>query len=218
MADENFTLVSVLDPGIDTARMPASEMIAYIETRDEDKIRPYYKPGAYVTEYRCREVPHSLWERYVMAGESEAERYRRAFQAGVMSVKNLLQRDGVFLPDVKELPRVGDVMADEAAGRFSPAERAEIGLVIWARSFLAPRTAQPYQLPPTVRACAAARDYLPVASSPSSQATSSDAASSPSDATPATQPATGSSTATCGDGSAPATGATATERTTAAPA
>ncbi len=213
MADENFTVVSVLDPGIDTERMPRAEMSAYLATRDIDKLRPYIKPGATVTEYRCREVPHALWEPYVMAPPSDAERLKRAFQCGVTNVKHLRQRDGTTVPSW-DPPQAHGGMADESLGRFSAAVRAEIGQVIWQRSFLAPLTVPTYLLPDTVHACLVERAFLPAASSPSSPETSSAEVSSASGATQGAPSTTESATATCGDGSAAPMDATAAERST----
>ncbi len=218
MADENFTVVSVLDPGIDTKRMTTAAMRVYTTTRDADALKQFVVPGATVAEYRCREIPHTLWEGYVMAGASDAERLKRAFQCGVTNVKHLRQRDGSTVPSW-DPPQVNGVMADESLGRFSAAVRAEIGQVIWQRSFLAPMTVPIYLLPDTVLACLAGREFLPVESSPNSPETSSDEASSglaaaePTQATPST---TGNETATCGDGSAAPTDATAAERSTSA--
>ena len=211
MAEDTFRVVSVLDPGIDTERMTMKELRAYSDSRDIAKIEPFYKPGSLVTEYLCREVPHALWERFVMADDSQAAQFRRAFQAGIVSAKNLPQRDGTFVPSWSP-PRINDVATDESMERFSASDRTEIGLVIWQRSFLAPRTAPTYPLPDSVVVCLGARGFRRAEPSPSTPATSSDEASSRSAATQAAQPETDKRGDNCAETSASPTDASATER------
>ncbi len=184
---EKFEVVSVLDPAIDTARMPAKEMLAYVNKRDMSTVRPYFKGGALPTIFHMREIPHDLWESYVAGAINDDDAYRRAFLAGLECIENLYQRDGVVLPRYDAPREPGrDVAANEVCQRVSPSERAEIGRVVYMHSFLHPRIERTFLLPPTVHEQLVERAFLPAVANPSSPASSSDAASSA--ASPASAP------------------------------
>lgn len=176
MKDESQVVISVLDPAIDTESMTVDEMMKYAETRDVSKIR--IKAGAKPTRYHTREIRHDVMESYVMAAGTDAERYRRAFLCGVVKVENLLQRDGSILPDWTPT-NIGKLaaMPDADAERFSAAERQEIGLVVFDRSFLAPRTVLAYRLPPTLPRFLGEREFRRADAIPQSPATSNEEAS-----------------------------------------
>jgi hypothetical protein len=208
MRQEKFAVVSVLDPAIETERMPAKEMAEYVTTREIGKLQAYLKPGALPTIYHVRSVPHTLWEAFVMAADGQSERYRRCFQAGVTKVENIYQDDGPRL-DSWQPAKAGDLMPDEMCVRFSPAEREEIGSVIWSHSFLARRIAANFRLPPSSHAALIERTFRRVDASPSLPESSSDEASSPSAEAVSSPPVTGSSNSSSADGFASHTGATA---------
>lgn len=206
---ETFEVVNPADDAIETEAMTPAEMMAFIKSRDTKqlKIRAGQQPARFI----CREVPNQLWESFVCATEVQAERYRRAFQCGVIEAKNIPQRVGgligSFTPaGMPEALR----MSDADLGRFSPHDREEIGYVIYERSFLAPRTVRAYQLLPSSQAILEDREFRRADASPPSPAPSSSEAScaqavpsAPSNAT-ATEPP--SSVSACGT----ATAATAT--------
>lgn len=176
MKEENKVLVSVLDPAIDTESMTMDDMSGYAESRDLARLK--FKPGVPVTRYHTREIRHDVMESYVMAAPTDAEKYRRAFLCGVVRVENIVQRDGSIITDWTP-PSVGKLpaMPDSEAERFSAAERQEIGLCIFDRSFLAPRTVPGFRLPHTLLRYLAERAYRPVDASQASQAPSKGEAS-----------------------------------------
>lgn len=190
MRAERFKVVSTLDPALD---MTSSEVFIYGRDRDFTQLR--FLPGEKPTVFHVREVPHGLWEPYVASAESISERYKRAFAAGVERVDNLMQPDGVALqswsPSFRH-PRLKGVvmMTDEECNLFSPAEREEIGYVVYQHSFLQRRIAVAYQLPPLFLELLVARRFRPVESS---QSTAADQSSEkPSASTSPSQVATGS--------------------------
>lgn len=176
MQEETKVFVSVLDPAINTESMTITDMSGYAESRDLTRLK--FKPGVPVTRYHTREIRHDVMESYVMAAPTEPERYRRAFLCGVVRVENIVQRDGSVITDWTP-PSLGKfpAMPDSEGERFSAAERQEIGLCIFDRSFLAPRTVPGFRLPPMLPRFLAEREYRPADANRASQAQSSDAAS-----------------------------------------
>lgn len=215
MRQERIKVVSVLDPAIDRDSMTEDDIAEYASKRDIAKVR--FKPGALPTVYNIREVPHTLWEGYVTAGVNDADRARRCFQCGVEKVENLYMRDGTTLPSYEPTWIQGTkekVMADESLVRFSPAEREEIGTVIWFHSFLAPRIDPSYRLPPSCRAILISLNFRPVGASQNSPAPNSDKASSPEGSAPQQPIETSSETEKSADNSANPTAAIAVETPT----
>lgn len=175
MRSERFKLVSTLDPALD---LTVAEMLAYNRERDFATLR--FVPGEKPTIFHVREVPHGMWEQYVAAGDSAHERFKRAFAAGVERVENMVQPDGVSLPSWAPSfrhPRLKDVtmMSDEECNLFSPAEREEIGSVVYQHSFLPRRIAASYQLPASLEGPLVARRFRPAESSLSTAADPSSA-------------------------------------------
>lgn len=210
MRDERFKVVSVLDPAIDTERMPTAAMHEYMTTRDVRKLQPYFKPGVKPTEFHVREVPHELWETFVMGGQNEAERYRRAFMCGVERIDELHQNDGSTISSwTPPLDGVG-VMKPDAVVRVSPQEREEIGAVVWYHSFLARRIDGCFRVPPSSLELLGERLFLRVVASPSLPALSSDAASSPLASAPPVSTPTGPTSESNGGSCAPPMAVTAT--------
>jgi hypothetical protein len=185
-----FRVISVLDPALDYERMAEDTLAKYASTRDLAVIEPFLRPGVAPTIYAVREVPHELWESYVMAASNDSDRARRCFQCGVVNVENMYSEDG-FIPGQATLPVIGKsgVMADEALQRFSPAEREEIGAVVYYRSFLPRRIARTYRLP---RSCAVALEQLLTHRADANQSSpaSSNATASSGEASARPQPAT----------------------------
>lgn len=182
---ERFRVVSVHDEAIDTARMTAGEMATYIDARDEKLIAPFIKPGAQPMWFHVGEIQRRLWSPFVNAVDVDSVRFERAFMAGISMVENVPQDDGPVLPTwvPDDRSKLG-AMSDKSLERFDPGVVDEIGCVVWDHSFLARKTARSYRLPHTSRVALSARDFRRAESSPSSQATSSDAASSESLAVP----------------------------------
>lgn len=143
---ERFQLVSVLDEEL---AMTYQERLAYAGTRDFGKIK--LVPGGKPITYHVREIPHALWESYVDAAESPADKYRRAFMVGLERVDNLPTDDGAlrerWVPNTKNARTDLIVLGEDDLHLFSPAERQEIGSVIYMHSFLPKWTAATYLLP-----------------------------------------------------------------------
>lgn len=178
MRAATFKTVSVIDVALDTERITVDEIIKFMDTRDYAIVENKWKPGKMPTIFHCREVPHGLWESFVMLGRNEAEQHAYAFRAGVFKVENLYGDDNVSVGWEPAKPRDGSkslAMSAEEAERFSPAERAEIGAVVFQHSFLPRRIVCTFPVPSSVRAISAKLDYLHVeASLSTAEATSSD--------------------------------------------
>jgi hypothetical protein len=164
MRDQKFRVVSVLDPALN---LSVPETFEYIAKRDFALLK--FHPGEKATVFHVTEVPHGLWEEYVAATDNVHERSRRAFQAGVERVENLVQPDGVALPSWApnyRHPRLSiPMLSDEEAQLFSPQEREEIGAVVYQHSFLARRIKLSFQLPPSLVELLPLRTYRPAESS-----------------------------------------------------
>lgn len=150
MRAERFRVVSVLDEELD---FDYRSRLDYATTRDFNLVK--LKPGGKPIIYHVREVPHGLWEEYVDAPDAFAEKWKRAFQCGIEKVEHLPQSDGTELstwaPSHKH-PRTGaTILSDEDIRMFSPAERQEIGSVIYNHSFLPRRTTATYLLPSSLQ-------------------------------------------------------------------
>lgn len=167
MRDQKFRAVSVMDPALN---LSVKETWDYISTRDYSLVKTH--SGVKPTVFHVTEVPHGLWEEYVAAADNPRERHRRAFQSGVEKVENLVQPDGVALPSWSPSyrhPRLTNVvmMSDEECQLFSPAEREEIGAVVYQHSFLGRRIKLTYRLPPSLDELLPLRTYRPAESSQS---------------------------------------------------
>ena len=209
MRQERFSVVSVLDPAIDTERMTASAMREYLESRDMRKLEPFLKPGSKPTRYHVREVPHELWETFVMGGGSESERYRRAFMCGVERIDELYQNDGTTIANWTPSTDALGVMRPEAVVRVSAQEREEIGAVVWYHSFLARRIEGCFRLPPSSRDLLIERPFRHAAASPNSPVLSSAAASSQAASVPPVSTPTAPTSESNGGSCEPRTDATA---------
>lgn len=190
MRSERFKVVSVLDPALD---LTVAEAVKYHHERNFDTLR--FLPGEKPTVFHVREVPHGLWESFVGACNTERERFYRAFAAGVERVENLVQTDGVALPTwapSQRLPRLKDVviMSDEECHLFSPAEREEIGSVVYQHSFLHRKIAVDYRLPASLEELLPRRQFRHAEQSQQAAADQSNA--KPSASTTPSQAATGS--------------------------
>lgn len=139
MRQAEFKTISVIDPALDTASLTPKELHAFASTRDFSIVEGHWLPGMKPTIFHLAEVPHGLWEQYVMSGTtSDQERCLRAFICGVRRVENLVGEDGVALTAWEPTEKRGKhtLMTDAESARFSPAEREEIGSVIFTHSFL----------------------------------------------------------------------------------
>lgn len=172
MRSETFRTVCTFDPGLDTTRVSLDSMIEFFKGRDIAKVEHAFSATEPPTIYTIREIPHQLWESFVACAPTEDERFKRAFMCGVKLVENLYQQDGTRLPTWcgRKTERFGssqlDIMSDEDASMFSPAERLEIGSVAFAHSFLPRRIAASYRLPPSLVQTLQGRDFLHAEPSP----------------------------------------------------
>jgi hypothetical protein len=189
MQSSTYKVVCVRDPGIDTPRMEWSQMIDYVRSREFSKVEPFVNMQK-TTVFSCREVPASLWESFVMAGDSDSEMFRRAFACGVVNVHNLRNEDGTVVPwaPTGALRGQSGVMTEEELARFYPAVRSEIGSVIFHRSFLDPWTERIFPLQPTLLTQLTHRTFRSADASQSGAAQSSE---KPSEATTPNQAPTG---------------------------
>lgn len=145
---ERFRVVSVLDEALD---VPGKELEQYASTRDFALIENKYVPGHKPVIFHVREVPNELWETFVEGGTSEAERFKRAFMAGLEKVENLPDavtgQPKTWAPSNKVKSLNVTLLHDDDLQLFAPSERLEIGSVIYRHSFLPRRTAVEYPLP-----------------------------------------------------------------------
>lgn len=148
MRAERFKVISVLDDAWD---LNMQDRLDYAGTRDYEAYKHRLLPGAKPVIFHVREVPHVLWEDYVDAPDNFAEKYKRAFICGIEKVENLLMTDGVSLgtwtPNTKNIRSGAVILSDDDLSLFAPAERAEIGSVIYTHSFLSRRMQATYLLP-----------------------------------------------------------------------
>jgi len=147
MRTPRFKVVCSFDPALDYESMTVSEMTDYLRNRDFSTIEPHLKSGERPTIYHVKQVPHTLWQSYVMAG-TEGERPMRAFRCGVERVENLHQEDGPSVTWAARHNGRPHVMTDEELEKFAPSEAEEIGEVIYTHSFLPLRIVDCFRLPP----------------------------------------------------------------------
>jgi len=210
MRPEKLEVICSFDPAIDTEAMTQEEMLEYLKTRDRKRLK--LKPEPVATVFHVQEAPNSLWEPYVMKGDTEDERAKRAFQVCVSKVTHVYQDDGTHLPDLTPTGRMGDhtVWTDkEVNARFSPAERLEVGTVAWQHSFLPRRVTTG----PGLRLPLSLLDLLIHQTFRSADASQSDAApnsAKPSDGTTSKTDEAGTESAEPVDASVLVTGAIAT--------
>jgi hypothetical protein len=139
MRDQQFKVICVLDEALDTSALTVDEVVEYIRDRDFKIVDGKWVPGEKPTIFHVSEVPHGLWESYIMAGTSnDYERWYKAFIAGVRKVESLVGEDGVAVTSWEPAVKRGKhtMMTDEEAARFPPSQREEIGRVIYQHSFL----------------------------------------------------------------------------------
>ncbi len=151
---ETITTVCSFDPEIDKSKISLEDFTDYLNKRDDiGRIRHAFKPSG-PTEFTIREIPHELWEAFVERGDTDAEKYRRAFMCGVSSVRNLYQTNGTRLAewsgsDTQTIAgKQYEMLAPADLALFPPTERQEIGMVAYAHSGFHRRIDDCFQLPP----------------------------------------------------------------------
>ena len=148
MRAERFRVVSVLDEALD---VPGKELEQYASKRDFALVENKYVPGQKPVIFHVREVPNELWEAFVEGGTNEADRYKRAFMAGLEKVENLPDlatgESKTWAPSNKVKSLSVTLLHDDDLQLFAPSERIEIGSVIYRHSFLPRRTEAEYPLP-----------------------------------------------------------------------
>jgi hypothetical protein len=138
MHTKPFELYSLADPAVDVEGTPGKARRRYLQFRDnpqELKIVAGRKPTVFV----CSDIQASIFNRYVMGGETEVERNTRAFQVGVTGVRNLVSRvDGEARPDPRPSGEIGDgkMWSDEEMDMFAPVYQQDVGSVLLMRSAL----------------------------------------------------------------------------------
>lgn len=149
-----FETVCSTDPELLKSAIPIEDMVAFWKDRDLTRIEPAVIGGK-PAKYLVREIPHALWD-YVDRGETQNEKFKRAFMCGVVQVADLWQRNGTSLPLItgSRVEKIGgsqvNVFSDEDMAQFFPSAWLEIGSVAYAHSFLDLRTIEAFQLPPTL--------------------------------------------------------------------
>lgn len=206
---EGFRVVSIADEALDTDAMDRAigkgvdGWQDYIRSRDISLVRA--KPGQRLTEFVIRQIPNSVFGRYVQDGASEQERYRRAFQCGVAEIRNApkwLDGGGTVRPSF-DMPTATTPLkcwSDEALEQeeFPWVWLEEVGSIAWARSFLRRTSGVSFVPPPSLvhvlveiksRAVAAAVEAARQSSAERSKASSPSSASASDEATaaPATE-------------------------------
>jgi hypothetical protein len=173
MRPETFKTVSVIDDKLDTSAIYAKDMLEFVKKRDFALVDGKWNPSDKPTIFHVREIPHEYMERYVLAvaggdEESYPEKCRRAFECGVVAAENVVGDDGVCY-DWKPVGKrdKNSTMTEEESRRFSGHERAEIGAVALAHSFLHRKNALSCPLPSFVRDLLGHRTCRPVDPSPS---------------------------------------------------
>ncbi len=163
------------DEAIAAERMTVAEQRLYLENRDFEVVRPFFRDGMKPAIAVVREIPNKVMRTYVMKGDDVIERCARAFKCGVVSVTDVRLADGTVYPTWSPEQRTADQigMTDEELDKFAPAFWQEIGAVAWAHSFLAGKTRRLYPLPHTSVELWRAMPALPAGQTPSAQAVSS---------------------------------------------
>lgn len=143
-------VVSVLDPAIDVKAMGYEKLNRYLETRDLELIRPFFKQGESPMVFHLREAPQSLWESFVEDGKNEQDRYKRALMCCLVNVENMHQRDGTRIEAGSFARPDRQLIEDATIGLFAPQYRLEIGRVAYEHSFFDLRMPAPFLLPPSL--------------------------------------------------------------------
>lgn len=166
---ETLRVVSVMDGALDRAAM-AGEFGEYIRSRNPSLVREL--PGARLTWFTLRRIPPSVYQRYVMTAESEPERHRRAFLAGVDSISGWAWSENGPLEDRVGTGRMrtatGEIVCwtDGELEHLPPAYIEEVGALVDMRSFLAGIGVGSYPVPQWLLSALAARRLHPAEMTP----------------------------------------------------
>ena len=185
MRSERIETIWSLDPELATSKIDVAVFGEFLRSRESlDTIRHAFSPNG-PTLYTIREIPHQLWESFVERADTDEEKYRRAFMMGLVSVKNLYQADGSRLLTWTGSRSMAvdsgqiEVLSEADLKLFSPAERVEIGSVIYQHSFLARRITSCFLLPRSCLARLERRVFLSAESNPISPPTPNEEPSAP---------------------------------------
>lgn len=122
---DEIDLVSVHDPAIDRGQ---SRLIEYVRTRDIGLLR--WLPGQRPTKFRCRPLTQA-GRLYCQRGETDHERWLRAFQCCVRSVEGFeVEREGVrtaWLPRLMDIGELGRILQFDCLEDFPAEVLDEIG-------------------------------------------------------------------------------------------
>ena len=213
MRTDTLQVICTFDPALDTERMTVEDMNAYIKTRDRQHVK--LRPSAHPTVYVVREIPRAIMFDYVMVAAEESSRAARAFMAGVESVRDLYQDDGVRLDTFRGTgtmdagSRKIETFSARELERFSPAEVMEVGAAAWYHSFLPRRIDDGLRAPLTSYDLWTRLPFRDAAVNQTSAETSSCDTSAPAERTEPTPGETETSSDTNGGGSDSHTPATA---------
>ncbi len=151
MHTKPFELYSLADSAVDIDAMGVVVCGDYMRQREPALLK--FVPGKKPTVFVCSDIPASVFSRYVMAGDTDVERNRRAFQAGVIKVRNLVSRiDGEKRAEVEPEDAVQlrdrKIWADDRLDLFAPVYQQEIGSVLLMRSAVPFGSSVTYPPPP----------------------------------------------------------------------
>lgn len=174
-ANQPFPVVLTVDPAVDTEAMGSIDVLLdYVKSRDFAKIAPYLKPGSKPMVFNLRRCARSQVT-YIQAATSAFDRQTRAFACCVAEIENFVTPDGAVVDKWRPAsanpsrPDQPITLTNDELDLFSPNEIAEIGAVAETRSFLAPRYAPRFVLPPGLVDTLTVRSYLRAEPSPAQE-------------------------------------------------
>lgn len=150
-----FSVVTTVDPAIDTEAMYEHEMVAYMNERDVSMLK--LKQGRRPTTFTMRELSHETVDSIQNSCSTERDIYTRAFRAAVFEIDFEDRSIGKLSPTN---PKIGFTIDETRCLR--PAVIQDIGGVAWARSFLGPEIVRHYPRQQLLLAHLAALPYRSV--------------------------------------------------------
>jgi hypothetical protein len=131
-----FECVRYYDPAIDYPADGGTVAVEYAQYRDIKTLRYVDEAIARPMIFQCRRLTPSQ-RRHVKSAPYDSERFRRAFQYGVLSVQNYEISDGNFVLWEPRRKTDDALISEKQMEDFGDLDVDEIGSVIYAQSFLA---------------------------------------------------------------------------------